>query len=387
LLVSLQLALSLPLLVGAGLLARTIYNLQHVELGFPVERLVTLQVDTRGAGYEGARRTALVDDLVERMRRIPGVKAVSFSHDGVFTGSRSGDQVEVEGFTPKDEKEQGSERDNVGPGYFSTLGIPVILGREILKSDTAASPRIAVINEAFAKMFFAGRNPMGMRITTVFGDERTTQQVVGVVKDSRTEDLREQIAPRYYTPATQPLTPRIRTNLLIRTSTEPSPVLTAARRTIQQAYPSLPILSPETLKEKMVPFTAQERSVASLAVVFGAVALMLAAVGLYGVLSFAITRRQGEIAIRIAVGARPGSVIAMILRETSGLILVGLALGAGLAYAASRWITSQLYGVAPQDPLTLTLAAGMLVVVALLATFLPAQQASRLDPMAALRRE
>ena len=387
-LVSLQLALSLPLLVGAGLLARTLFQLQHVDLGYPGERLLLVQIDSRAAGYNSARSGALYRELLGQIQRIPGVKAASFSHNGIFTGTNSGDPVEVEGFTPKEEKDRSAQWEMVGPGYFSTLGVPIVLGREILESDQAGGPRVCVINEAFARRFFDGRNPIGMHITSIDGDARTTHQVVGVARNSRTQNLRGEVGPRYYMPITQPSGDNVkRASFLIRTATETAPVLGAVRKAFQSVDPTLPILSARTLEEQMAPYTAQDRSIAQLAVVFGSVALMLAAIGLYGVLSYGIARRKSEIAVRIALGAQPGSVVAMILRETTGLVITGLALGGGLAYAAARLIKSQLYGVAPQDPLTLVLAAGLLVLVALSAAYLPAQRASRLDPMTALRQE
>jgi predicted permease len=387
-LVSLQLALSLPLLVGAGLLARTLFQLQHVDLGYPGERLLLVQIDSRAAGYNSARSGALYRDLLEQIQRIPGVKAASFSHNGVFAGTNSADPVEVEGFTPKDDKDRGAQWEMVGPGYFSTLGVPIVLGREVLESDQAGGPRVCVINEAFARRFFNGRNPIGMHITSIDGDARTTHQVVGVARNSRTQNLRGEVGPRYYMPITQPSGDNVkRASFLIRTATETAPVVAAVRKAFQRVDPTLPILSARTLEEQMAPYTAQDRSIAQLAVVFGSVALILAAIGLYGVLSYGIARRKSEIALRIALGAQPGSVVAMILRETTGLVATGLALGGGLAYAAARLIKSQLYGVAPQDPPTLVLAAGLLVLVALGAAYLPAQTASRLDPMTALRQE
>jgi predicted permease len=305
----------------------------------------------------------------------------------VFSGGNSISGIEVEGYSPRDDNDRESAMDEVGPGYFSTLGVPIVLGREILESDQAGAPKICVINEAFAKKFFGGRNPIGMRITSTGDDRRTTYQVVGVAKNARTQELRGDVEPRYFVPAMRPPSSENSPTFLIRTTTETGPVMAAARKTIQRVDAALPIVSAESLEERMAPLTAQDRTTAQLAVVFGCVALTLAAIGLYGVLSYGIAQRRGEIAIRIALGAQRGRVVAMILRETSGLIIAGLALGAGLAYAASRLIDSQLYGVAPQDPLTLALAAGLLVLVALSASYLPARRASRLDPMAALRQE
>jgi predicted permease len=386
LLVSLQLALSLPLLVGAGLLARTVYNLQRADLGFPAERLLLVRVNLREAGYEGARRDHLLRDLAEATRRIPGVLSASFSQLGLFTGGESSATIEVEGYAPKGDHDRASAFDVIGPGYFSTLGVPIRLGREILEHDRADGPKVCVINEAFAKRFFDRRNPIGMRITFVNDDNRTSYEVVGVATDARTHSLRGDIAPRYFVAATHRPSSSNSPTLLIRTAIEAAPLLPAARKAIQDVDAAIPIMSATSLEEQMAPLTAQDRTTAQLAVAFGCVALALAAIGLYGVLSYGIARRNAEIAIRIALGARSGRVISMILRETAGLVGVGLALGGGIAYAALRLIESRLYGVAPQDPLTLALATGLLLLVALSAAYAPAHRASRVDPMTTLRQ-
>jgi predicted permease len=386
-LVSLQLALSLPLLVGAGLLARTVYNLQRADLGFPADRLLLVRVDLREAAADTARRNGLLGELRAQLQQIPGVRAASFSQLGVFSGGESSDTIEVEGYSAKGDNDRGSALDVVGPGYFSALGVPIALGREILEGDHAGAPKVCVINEAFAKRFFDGRNPIGMRITSVDEDKRTAYQVVGVARNARTQGLRGDVQPRYFVAAGQSPASVSNPFFLIRTAMETAPVMAAVRKRIESVNPALSIESARSIEERMAPLTAQDRTTEQLAVAFGCVALTLAAIGLYGVLSYGIARRKGEIAVRIALGAQPGRVIAMILGETIGLVIAGLALGGVLAYVASRLIASRLYGVAPQDPLTLALAAGLLVAVALSAAYLPARRASRLDPMAALRQE
>ena len=387
-LVSLQLALSVPLLFGAGLLARTLYNLQHLDLGYPAGHLLLVRIDLHESTYTKARRGRLLPELREQFQQIPSVRAASFSELGVFSGDDANSGIEVEGFVPKKDSDRESAFDQVGPGYFSALGVPISLGREILERDRDGAPKVCVINQAFAERFFAGRNPIGMQITSIgAAAERTAYRVVGVAQNARTRSLRGDVEPRYLRAEEQNLSSAISPTFLIRTTAGTAPVLTAVRQAFRRVDATLPIESAHSTEEQMAPLTAQDRSTAQLAVVFGSFALTLAAIGLYGVLSYGITRRTGEIAIRIAVGAKPGRVIAMILHETSGLVIAGLTGGACFAYIASRLIHSRLYGVAPQDPVTLVLAAALLLLVALGASYLPARRASKLDPMTALRRE
>ncbi|HEX3878688.1 MAG TPA: ABC transporter permease, partial [Bryobacteraceae bacterium] len=266
-LVSLQLALSLPLLAGASLLARTLYNLDHADLGFAKDRLTMLRVDPSEAGYEGARRADLNRDLSRDLAQIPGVRAVTFSQLGVLSGGESSDQIDVEGYVSKGERDSGSAMDVVGPNYFSTLNAPVILGREILDSDRAG-PRICVINESFANKFFAGRNPIGMHIARI-GDNglRDSFQVVGVARNLRThfQEIRGAVRPRYFVAAAQAPNEIASPTFLIRTTTSAGPVASTARKMIERLDAALPILSVQTLEERMELLNAQDRIIAQLA--------------------------------------------------------------------------------------------------------------------------
>jgi predicted permease len=386
LLVSLQLALALPLLVGAGLLARTVLNLQHADLGYPVERLLLVRVDLREVAHE-TRRATLLRELLAEVQRTPGVQATSFSLLGLFSGGDATADVEVEGYAPHAGEDRESGFDVTGPGYFAALGVPIALGRDILESDRASAPTICVINDAFVRRFFQSRNPIGMRITPIAENgEGTPCQVVGVSRNARTHSVRDDVKPRYFVAATQQPSSLTSPTFLIRTTTDTPLVMAAVRNGIQRIDASLPIMSARSIDQQMAPLTAQDRTTAQLAVVFGCVALTLATIGLYGVVSYGIARRTGEIAIRIALGARTARVISMILRETFAVIAVGLGLGGGLAYAASRLIDSRLYGVAPHDPVILALATGLLVLVALSAAYVPARRAASFDAMAVLRR-
>jgi predicted permease len=386
-LVGLQLALSVPLLAAAGLLGRTVYNLQHIQLGYPAAHLLLVHVNSRAAGYDSAQSAVLFRRLIDEIRRIPGVKAASFSSNGVFSGSSSSNSIEVEGYTWRQDRNRDAELDVVGPDFFTSLGVPLLSGRDILASDRAGAPAVCVINEAFANRFFAKRNPIGMHVTSIDNSERTPYQIVGIVRNARTQTLRKELKPEFYIAAAQLQSGLKRANFLIRTNAETAPVLAAVRRAFQRVDAALPIGSAHSLEERLASLTARDHTTAQLGAVFGVLALTLAAIGLYGVMSYSIARRTSEIAIRMALGARSVRIIAMILRETIGLVLAGLAVGVALAYAASRWIASQLYGIAPEDPFTLAIAIGVLLAAMSAAVYLPARRAAQLDPIAALRQE
>lgn len=386
-LVCVQLALSLPLLVGAGLLVQTVFNLHRPDLGFRAERLILASVDLSEVATDITRRDRLLRDVHARIQQLPGVEAASFSQLGLFSGGMSTATIAVDASAPTADRGRGSALDRVGADYFTTLGIPIKSGRDISASDRADTGKVCLVNEAFAERFFDGRDPMGMRVTTIDdADVRTAYQVVGVVGDARTADLRGEVEPRFFVPAEQRPSQGTSRTFLIRAATDTGPITAGVQEAVTGVDAALSVGSMVSLEERLASLTGQERTIARLAVTFGAVALTLAAVGLYGVLAYGIARRSSEIAIRIALGAQSRRVVAMILRETAGLVAAGLALGGVLAYAGARLIASRLYGVAPQDVLTLTLATGLLLLVALTAAYLPARRASRLDPMAALHR-
>jgi predicted permease len=382
-----QLALSLPLLVGAGLLVRTLVNLQHVDLGYTKDDLLTVRIDAQPAGYDPLRQTAAVEDLLSRIRTVPAVRSATYSNNGLFGGSDNGDQITVEGYTATGRDDRGSRYDAVGPKYFSTMGIPVLLGREITEQDRPGGQMVCVINETFAKRFFAGRHPIGLHITQEYADQRKTYEVIGVVRDSRQNRLRGDIEHRFYTPVSQPATAIDGVTFIIRPRGEVSSVLADVRRVLRQAEPNMPISRATTLAAAVDGRLVQDRLLAQLSLAFGVVAMLLAAIGLYGVLSYGVTRRTNEIGIRKALGAPHGALIAMILRETGWLLLVGLAVGTAASAGSIRLITSRLYGLSPNDPVAFASAIAGLAMVGTLAAWMPAYRASRIDPLVALRHE
>jgi predicted permease len=387
-LVILQVASSLLLVAGAGLFLRTLWNLQSVDLGYPKEKLLMVTVDGLTAGYKDARLTGLWRDLTDRIRAVPGVRGVTYSIDGLFSGSESGDQVDVEGFTPTKDKEKGSRFDMVGPQYFSTLGVPMILGREFGPQDTATSPHVCVINESFAKLFFAGRVPIGYHVTQQFGDQKNPMEVVGVARNARDHRLRDDVQPRFYVPGDQGMEgPNQWAIFEIRTAGDPDQMLGAVRKTILSVNEDLPIDSARPLVESLDRTNAQPRMVARLVSIFGIIAVLLAATGLYGVLSYGVARRTNEIGIRMALGAGRGSVIGMILRETGVMIVIGVVLGVAATFGTTRLIAARLYGLSAMDPVTIVASVCVLGAVAVIAGYIPAARAARVNPVTALRHE
>jgi len=383
-----QIALSVMLLIGAGWFLRTLRNLENVDLGYAREKLILVDVDFVSAGYSGERLPAVYQAVRDRLAAIPGVRAVTYSGNGLFSGSESGDRISVEGYTPQKRGDAHARFDEVGPGYFRGVGIPLLLGRDIDERDVAASESVCVVNESFAKFYFGGRNPIGKHVTDEFPDTRKTFAIVGVARDARDHSLRGEINRRFYLAARQPLgeyAPEM--NYEIRTVGDPAAVQAAARRQILAFDPAIPINGVRTLNALLDGTLRQERIIAQLSTVFGGVALLLAALGLYGVLSYAVARRTNEIGIRMALGAERGAVIRMILRETAVLILIGLAAGVPASLACARLIESKLFGLKPADPITLGAALAVMIAVAVFAGYVPARRASKVDPLVALRYE
>jgi len=383
-----QIALSVMLLIGAGWFIRTLRNLENVNLGYPREKLVVVGLDFLSAGYSGERLPFAYQELRERLARIPGVRAVTYSQNGLFSGSESGDRITVEGYKPQKPGDAGARFDEAGPKYFSVVGIPIMLGRDIEARDVESAESVCVVNEAFAKFYFGGRNPIGKHVTDEFPDTRKTFVIVGVARDSRQNSLRRDIARRFYLSALQPLgefSPFM--NYEIRTYGDASGVVEAARKAILAFDPAIPIGKDQPLVAMLDDNLRQERLIAQLSTVFGGLALLLACIGLYGVLSYGVAQRTNEIGIRMALGAERGAVIRMVLRETAILILIGLAIGVPASLACARFVESKLFGLKAADPVTLAAALGIMIVVAVASGYLPARRASKVDPLIALRYE
>ncbi len=386
-LVTLQTSVSVLLLISAGLFGRTLLNLSRVDLGIRTDHLMTFSLTPKLNGYDDARTAQLYRDLRERLASLPGVIAATGARVASVSNASSSGNMTVEGFTPKADGDDVSRFNEVGPDYFRAMGIPLVAGREITAADTAASPKVAVVNEAFVRHFIPDRNPIGVQVMRG-SDTRIKYDttIVGVVKDAVYSDMREPPVPIYYSASTQA---RRQTymNFYVRTAGDPLQIASAIRGAVASFDPDLPLAGLRTMEAQIDQNVASERLLSVLTGAFAALATLLAAVGLYGVLAFNVARRTREIGIRMALGAGATEVRGLVVRETLVIIVVGLAIGLGAAWFAGRLVQAVLFQTAPADPLVFAASAVLLALIAAAAAYLPARRATGVDPLIALRYE
>ena len=383
-LVVLQVGLSLVLVVGALLFARSLRNLTTLDPGFRQDGIFTAALDMRKANIAEAAMLPTHERILERVRAVPGVRSVSQAFTTPVGGNFWNDRIIVGGVQQKDI----ANFNEVGPGYFTTLGIRLISGREVDRRDTPQSPKVAVVSESFVKKFLAGRDPLGQsfQVEAPVGDPRPAIQIIGVVADTKYTDLREPFTPVVYLAATQDPHPGPYLQIVIRADSVSSSMTTATTRAITDVNPTIAIQY-QTMREQIDQSLTRERLMATLSGFFGGLALFIATIGLYGVMSYMVGRRRTEIGVRMALGADAGTVVRMIVRETGVLLVAGLIVGAALSFYAARAATSFLYELKPSDPLTMAMAMATLASVTLLAGWIPARRAARLPPTVALREE
>ena len=388
LLVAGQVALSLVLLVGAGLFLRTLANLRDVNLGFHPDRLLIVDVD-RSAAYPGAEYAALARRLLQRMKTIAGVESATFSENGALGGRDSGtSRMRPDDFIPGADGIPQAQYDIVGPEYFGTMGITRFMGRDIDERDDSAAPRVVAINEAMARRYFGRSNPLGRRMLWGVGKTQGEMEIIAVVRDVKQRSPRDEAELRFYVPYLQhPARELASVRFIVRTSGSPEAVLDRVQQTIRSEDPRLSIGSIDIVTDLVDRTLVRERMIATLSAAFGVLAVALACVGLYGLVSYRVVRRTSEIGVRMAFGAARCSVLWMIVRQDLALVAAGIAAGVPLALAASGLTQSLLFGVAASDSATIVAATLAIVLAGFLAGFVPAWRAMRIEPAAALRHE
>jgi predicted permease len=376
-----QVALSMLLLVGTGMLVRSTERLEHADVGVARDRLVIAAVAAQQSGYSGPRLTALIRDLLARTAAVPGVAAISLSENGLFNGTESATNIQVEGFTARVDSDTAVAYDDVGPGYFNAVGGHLLRGRDIGTRDDESAPKVAVINETMSRFFF----PHGDALGRHFKADSATWEIVGIVADANTNDVRESPIRRFYIPMVQQARPPGQFKLEVRTGGDPARLLVPVRHALTAADPALIVTDIEPLAELIRDSIAQDRLVAQAVSFFGAIALVLSALGLYGVMAYATARRTTEFGLRMALGAEPGAVIRMVLGEAMRLAAAGIVLGLPVAIAASQLIRGRLFHIGIFDPPSIGIAVVVLAVSAAIAALLPALRASSVAPLAAIR--
>lgn len=389
--VALQMGLSLLLLFGAGLFVRTLHNLKNTDVGFATDHLVTFGVEPGYAGYELSQNPQLFKRIIDTLSALPGVRAAGGSDDPELADNDSQSSIGIPGYVPGENERMQAEWAHVSPGYFATLELPLVAGRDITEQDSATSTKVAVVNESFAKRFYGdAQHAIGHNFAQGSSPEdKPDFQIVGVVKDAKHRNLRAPIDLTVYQPYTQQDPKRGLTfmQFYLRTWQAPDQAMNSVRSSMQNLDSKLALDSLMTMDVQIQNDLSTESIVAFLAVSFGILAMFLAAVGLYGVLAFSTAQRTREIGIRMALGASRSSVIQLVLREVVWLAGISIAVALPTALLLSRYLHSQLFGVSAADPLTISVVVAVVAGVALIAAMIPARRASVVNPTRALRYE
>ena len=380
-----QISVSLLLLVGALLFVGSLQKLLSVDPGFRPEGIVVVELDLRRPQYDKKRFPEVYRTLLDRLSAQPGVIAAAQVNLTPISGGGWNEMVTAEG---SNEAKKESYFNRVGPGYFRVMGTQLIAGREFDQRETAGSLKVAIVNEAFAKRFFGGGNPLGrvIRVEGEAGKPDPMYQVVGLVRDTKYYELREDFLPIAFLPAAQEENPGAGVVYMLRTAAPLGALFHNLKRAVAEVHPAIGIefsVMTTQVRESLT----RDRLMATLAGSFGFLAAVLATLGLYGVIAYMVARRRNEIGVRMALGADRGRVVRLVLREAALLLVAGLVIGTGLALWAGRAASALLFGLKPTDPATFAAAIGLLAVVALIASYAPARRASRVEPMQALREE
>lgn len=382
-LIVLQVALSLPLLIGAGLFLRSLVNLRSIKTGFDKDHVLLATLNPALSGYSPEATRNFYNQLLAQLRAVPGVQAATVSTESPISGSWDSNGIVVEGYVSRPDEHMSVNAANIAPQFFQTLGIPFVAGRDFSEKDNGSAPKVTIINETMAHYFFGNSNPIGKKIGL---DKIPDTEIVGVVRDAKYAQLREKQLRHFYIPMLQQ--PRLfDMTLQVRAAGDPAALTELVRARVKSLDSHLPLYDVKTLALQIDESLIPERLITWLSTIFGLLATLLAAVGLYGVVAFSVTRRTREIGVRIALGAMPGDVLWLFLRQMAVLVGAGVIIGAGAAFAATRLLSTMLYDVKPADPLAFVAAGAVLIATATLAAYLPARRATRVDPMTALRYE
>ena len=384
-LVTAQIALSMALLISAGLFIKSLRNVARVDLGIKIDNLVVFGISPELNGYSRERSRTFFARVEEELAAIPGVTGVSASLIPVLANSNWGSDVNVQGFKKEPDTDANARYNEVGAGYFRTLGIPLLAGREFTDADNLGSPKVAIVNEAFAKKFGLGRDAVGKRMGSGDKDE-LDMEIVGLVQNSKYSEVKQEVPPLFFAPYRQDSTVGAM-NFYVRTSLSPEQLVRTIPPVIAKLDPNLPVEELKTVPQQARENVFLDRMISTLAAAFAVLATLLAAVGLYGVLAYTVAQRTREIGVRMALGADGGRVRGMVLRQVGLMTLIGGALGVAAALALGRAAQSLLFELQGHDPAVFVAAAVVLAVVALGAGYLPARRASQVEPMQALRYE
>jgi predicted permease len=384
LLLVVQVAISLVLLVGAGLFLRTLQNLRQVDVGFNAQNLAIFRVMPQLNRYDEERSRALYDEILDRLKAVPGVRSTAMSNPALLSGSVSSTSIFVQGRVYGLDQHDGINRLVVSPTFFETMAIPLLSGRGFTARDGDKAPKVVVINDTAARKYFPGENPIGMRFGSSV-EESGQLEIVGVLRDVKYNSVRDTVPPTMYVPFRQARTGGMVVE--VRTAGDPLSAMGSIREAVRRIDPNLPLMDMSTQMEQIERRFLQEKVFAQAYALFGGLAVVLAAVGLFGLMSYSVARRTNEIGIRMALGARPQDVLRLVMSESMLLVVAGIVVGVAIALGASRLVATLLFGLAPTDVLSMVAAVLVMIVVSAIAGYLPARRASRVDPMVALHAD
>jgi putative ABC transport system permease protein len=383
-LVVLQIAISLFLLAGAGLVLRSLQAVHKIDIGFRADRLALASVDAGFAGYDSTRGIQLYQNLIDRVGSISGVRSVSIAQAvPMELGQDQQQGIFIEGRETPNHRPYIVDFNIVGPEYFRTMEIPLISGRDFTREDKADSPGVVIVNEAFAKRFWPNENPIGKRISTGGRDQQSWLQVIGVAKNSKYYSISEKTFSYFYIPFLQRYQPGM--TFFVNVSADPSSYISSIRRELQGLDHNLPVFHERTMHDQLELSLMLLRIAADFLTAFGILALLLGCTGLYGLMAYSTAKRKPEIAVRMALGAQHTHVVQLILKEAMTLTLIGSAIGLIMTFIVGRLLSTFLYGVSATDPFTIAIVSMILVGIALIASFIPAWRATRVHPMQSLR--